>query len=102
MNYIFHPDAKNELKSSARYYENLQHGLGQHFLDEIQKTILLILEYPKAWPVLSKRTRRCLVNKFPFCIIYQKIDDNIIRIISVKHINREPGYCGNRLDDDQI
>ena len=96
MIFTFHPLAKIELNDAAVYYDYQQKGLGLDFIEEIYATIKRILQFPKAWSKLSKNTFRCLVNRYPYGIIYQ-IKKNEIRIIAIMHLNRKPGYWQRRI-----
>jgi len=44
---------------------------------------------------LSKHTRRCLVHRFPYGVIYQ-VTGEVILIIAVMQLNRKPGYWRGR------
>ncbi|GBD89284.1 plasmid stabilization system protein [bacterium BMS3Abin03] len=96
MKYSFHPAAKQELFNTIEYYESCRNGLGIEFLIEFQKVIQRILHFPNAWGRLSKNTRRCLTNRFPYGIIYQILKNEII-IIAVMQLNRKPKYWKNRI-----
>jgi hypothetical protein len=50
--------AERELKEAAEYYESESSGLGAAFLNEIQRCIQAILDYPEAAPVLLGPVRR--------------------------------------------
>ncbi len=63
--------AKIELDQSFEYYESQKLKLGESFLQEVRQGVKRIKNQPTAWSRISKRTRRCLLNKFPFGIIYQ-------------------------------
>jgi len=69
--YSFHPEARNELNQAVDYYEEQEAKLGLEFLEEVYSTILRIIEFPKAFPKQSRRTRKCLTNRFPFAVIYR-------------------------------
>ena len=97
MNFIFHPDAKEEFKQAIAYYEDCQAGLGSEFLEEVYSTIQRILKFPNAWSMLSVNSRRCLTNRFPYGIIYQIINDTCIRIISIMQLNKKPDYWRKRI-----
>ncbi len=97
MNFIFHPDAKNELELAIAYYENCQTGLGYKFAEEVYSTIQRILKFPMAWTTLSNRSRRCITNRFPYGIIYQILNKNCIRIISIMQLNKKPDYWHKRI-----
>jgi len=48
------------------------------FSKEIFSTIQRILHFPLAWSKFSDNTRRCLANRFPYGVIYQIIEEEII------------------------
>jgi len=95
MTYSFHPDAELELYSSIDYYESCKKDLGLEFAQEIHKTIKRILEYPNAWQKLDGDIRRCLVNRFPFAIIYYQKDREII-ILAIMELHQKPNYWHGR------
>jgi hypothetical protein len=95
LNYSFHPDAEKELNEAISYYNECQNSLGLEFAKEVYLTIRNILSFTHAWASLSANTRRCLTNRFPYGVIYQITDEEVF-IVSVMHLNREPGYWKNR------
>jgi plasmid stabilization system protein ParE len=96
MNYAFGPEAKAELNEAVDYYNGCQPELGLDFAREVYATIQNIVAYPEAWTPLSKRTRRCLVHRFPYGVIYQ-ITGGAILIIAIMQLNRRPGYGKGRV-----
>jgi plasmid stabilization system protein ParE len=96
MKYSFHPLARKELNEAIDYYNKCQDNLGFEFAIEVYTAIQLILQFPKAWSSLSKNTRRCLTNRFPYGIIYQEEKEEII-IIAIMQLNREPKYWHGRI-----
>jgi plasmid stabilization system protein ParE len=95
MKFSFHPLANEELDKAVEYYEECQPGLGLEFAEEIYAAIARISEHPCAWLPMSKRTRRCLANRFPYGVIYQ-VKSKMIRIIAVANLHRRPGYWKDR------
>lgn len=95
MKYSFHPAAEEELNEAIDYYNECQDDLGLAFAKEVSKSIKNILSYPQAWPSLSKNTRRCLIKRFPYGIIYQISCDEIY-IIAIMQLNRKPTYWEGR------
>ena len=55
-----------------------------------------IRKYPRAWSKVSKNTRRCLVSRFPYGVMY-KVRSDALLILAVAHLNRRPGYWHGRL-----
>ncbi|MEW6684858.1 MAG: type II toxin-antitoxin system RelE/ParE family toxin [Candidatus Edwardsbacteria bacterium] len=96
MKYSFHPEAKKEFLEEINYYEECQAGLGLEFAKEIYSTIQRIIHFPTAWAKLSKNTRSCLTNRFPFGVIYQVVEEEIL-IIGIMQLNREPDYWKKRI-----
>jgi plasmid stabilization system protein ParE len=99
MKFSFHPDAKEELDGAVEYYEQCQAGLGLEFAEEAYAAIARIIQYPVAWSSLSQNSRRCLISRFPYGIIYQ-IKSHTVRIVAVAHLSRRPGYWKERLGQD--
>jgi len=81
--------AEQEFSDAVSHYNNESPGLGFEFAIEVNATIERIKNNPNAWTLLSRRTRRCLTNRFPFGIIYEGRDDEIL-IVSVMHLHRHP------------
>ncbi len=70
MRFYFHPKAEVEFDKAVEYYEHCQSGLGLEFAEEVYASIARIIKYPAAWSELSKNSRRCLINRFPYGVIY--------------------------------
>jgi hypothetical protein len=98
MNFSFHPAARAELIESVAYYQQVRQGLGLEFSREIIRTINRVIMNPFAWSSLSENTRRCLVTRFPFGVIY-RVFENKILIVAVTQLNRRPGYWEERVND---
>ena len=95
MNVRFNPEAVSELNAAVDYYEENEAGLGIEFVMEIQKGIEMILKYPDSWQQISFSSRRYLVKRFPFGIIYLCYDGTLY-IVAIMNLNREPNYWKKR------
>jgi hypothetical protein len=91
MNFKFHPSAKSEFEDTVSYYEKCRTGLGVEFSEEVYTTITRIIAYPNAWSKLSENSRRCLMNRFPYGIIYQ-VKASEVWIIAIAELHRRPDY----------
>jgi len=74
--------AEAELFDAVAYYNGESEGLGYEFAAEARRTIARIIEHPNAWAPISKHTRRCRLNRFPYGILYQLRPDTILIVRS--------------------
>jgi plasmid stabilization system protein ParE len=88
--------ARDELREAVRYYESQRRGLGTEFRDEVRAAVERVRSFPSAWHPLSERTRRCLLHRFPYGLIYQVRDDEII-VVAIAHLHRDPARWQDRL-----
>ena len=96
MTVTFVAAAKAELREAVSYLNAQSEGLGFDFAVEVKRTLERISEFPDAWQPLSKRTRRCRTRRFPYGVVYQLRDD-VILVIGVMHLHREPESWRDRL-----
>ncbi len=88
--------AENDLTESISYYNQQQKNLGYEFLDETKRTLLRILDFPNAWPKLSRNTRRIQVNRFPYGIVYHNRPGKIL-VVAVMNLYSEPNSWKERI-----
>jgi plasmid stabilization system protein ParE len=98
--YRFLTPALLEVEAASRFYESNRSGLGREFLDEIDATVQRILANPEAWQVLEDGIRRCRLKRFPYGIIYTRIENGTVLIVSVMHLHRRPSSWRKNLDPD--
>jgi plasmid stabilization system protein ParE len=95
MNIRFLPVAEQELDDAFCWYEEQAVGLGDVFLNEINKSLQLVATYPKVQTTVHNGIRRCLVNRFPYGIFYGIKNDSAV-IVAVAHLKRQPKYWSQR------
>lgn len=88
--------AQVELDKAVEYYNSESPGLGDQFLLQVLSTLELIRQYPEGWHPFTHNTRRCQTQRFPYGIIYQILESEIL-IVAVAHLHREPEYWRNRI-----
>ena len=96
MKATFHPEALDELIEAMAYYQNKRKGLGDEFYEEVDTTIKKIEEHPERWPVLLAPIQRCRTDRFPYKLVYQVLEGEIL-IVALMHDSREPGYWLHRI-----
>ena len=91
----FHSEARKEFFEASEYYEEQVVGLGDHFINEIEKVLNVIEQQPSSGIKITNTERRFLVSRFPYGIIYS-VEDDLIIIYAVMNLRRKPGYWKTR------
>ena len=92
----FHSEARKEFFEAADYYEEQVVGLGDVFIDEVEKVLDLIEQQPESGTRITDSERRFLVSRFPYGVIYSVEGDQIL-IFAVMALRRKPGYWKSRI-----
>ena len=93
---FFHELAEKELNEAASYYETQSSGLGGAFLDEVERTVGLIVQYPEAGPLVNPVVRKRQVRRFPYAVFYS-IEPKEIWILAIANQHRRPFYWRGRV-----
>ena len=89
--------AQIELDDSIDYYNSESAGLGDEFLVEVLNAMERIKHFPQAWHPFTDVTRRCQLRRFPYGIIYQILDAEIL-VIAIANLHRNPDYWKDRIE----
>ncbi len=91
-----HPEAVAEGQAAAHWYRERSGSAALAFLAELDRAIEKIAEGPEIWPPYIAGTRRFLLQRFPFSVVYRPIS-NRIEVVAIAHGRRKPGYWKGRL-----
>ena len=83
------PIAKANLLESALWYESRQIGLGKKFTQKVESYLLRIQNNPLHYPLKKGNLREVYIQKFPYVIIYEVIDSEIV-VFSVFNTHQNP------------
>lgn len=89
-------EALEEAEAAARWYADRSLTAVAGFSSEIDAAEEAIAEFPDAWPSFENGTRRYLLRRYPFSIVY-RIESRRILIVAVAHAHRRPGYWKSRV-----
>jgi plasmid stabilization system protein ParE len=92
----FHPEASTDFREAIAWYRSRSPALGTEFRVQVSENIRRIEGSPQRWPKYLYGTRRFVLDRFPFSVIYLD-DPDAITIIAVAHNKRRPGYWKSRL-----
>ena len=95
---FFYPQAGEELDKVIGFYEDREPGLGLDLEREVLQGLFQIQNSPDRWPRHKQGTRKYLLHRFPFHLIYLHLPD-ALWIVAVAHCSRKPGYWKDRLKD---
>lgn len=91
----FDPAACRELEEAADFYDFERPGLGAEFLAAVQEALRELTDFPESYPVLLGKTRKLVVGRFPYSIMYWLDGDDIV-VSAIAHQSRRPGYWRDR------
>jgi toxin ParE1/3/4 len=92
----FQPEAREELREAALFYNRQQKGLGQESRQEVARAIEHIRALPEACQALGDGFRRHRLDRFPYGVL-DKLWNNQVIIVAVAHASRDPGYWRDRV-----
>jgi plasmid stabilization system protein ParE len=92
----FHPEAIAEARAAAQWYRVRNESAADAFLSEPDRAVEEISQNPQTWPLYAAGTRRFLLKRFPFSVIYRELSGHI-EVVAVAHGRRKPGYWKTRL-----
>jgi len=91
MQLLIRPEARKDLSDASAWYAKQGSGLGLTFLAAVRQQLLQITARPEAFPPFHRQTRRSLIKRFPYGIIYLvQHDQERIIVLAVLHCGRDP------------
>lgn len=87
----FLPEADDEFREAARYYEREAAGVGVAFVVAVHRATDEVAQAPLAAPVIRSDIRRKVLRNFPYSLFYV-VESDTVMILSVAHQRRRPNY----------
>jgi plasmid stabilization system protein ParE len=88
--------ARLELESAFDWYLERSPEAAEAFLHEVDRAVAVIAAAPRVWPRFDAATRRYVLQRFPYSIVYREIATGII-VVAIAHHKRRPRYWYRRL-----
>jgi toxin ParE1/3/4 len=89
------PEAEEELRAAAEFYEAEQAGLGKALIQEVRRACRFIAEQPSAARIERNDIRVRTIARFPYRIYYRARPEEIL-VVAIGHRRRQPGYWRER------
>ena len=87
--------ARLEFLAEVVYYNEAQPGLGERFTAAVEEAAARAVAFPLSRAPSNAKTRRMIVQGFPFTLVYRPEPDEIV-IFAVAHHARRPFYWQSR------
>ncbi len=95
----FHPLAVKELSDAALFYEGKARGLGDDFVNEVQRLLEVLQTHPELGRSAPGAVRTVSTRRFPYTIIYRASGDRLF-LLAIAHQRRRPRYWRSRESTD--
>jgi plasmid stabilization system protein ParE len=85
------PSAEKEMDEAFDWYEEHQDGLGERFINSVERQIKRIVANPEHYQLKKRKYRESNVEVFPYIVVfkYYPIKSEIL-VVSVFHTSRKP------------
>lgn len=92
-----HPEAVAEARSARLWYASASRDvkMSHAFMFELDHALKQIAGAPDRWPAFVHCTRRYLLRRFPYAVVY-RVNDKAVEVLAVAHTRRRPGYWKGR------
>jgi plasmid stabilization system protein ParE len=88
---IYDVEARVDVLEIVEFYERSDGPhLADRFISELEKFMKYVAERPESFAEIRSGLRRANLNTFPHHIIFQVVDTETIKILTVKHRRRHP------------
>jgi hypothetical protein len=72
-----HPEAIAEARAAREWYGTRNAELAEAFMAELDWAVERIEEAPRQWPLYLADTRRYLLRRFPFFVVFREAEDRV-------------------------
>jgi len=94
-----HPEAIAEARGAREWYAERSPLTAGAFMAELDLSIGQISGSPDRWATYLHGTRRYLLNRFPYFVVYRVAGDKL-QVVALAHGKRRPGYWRHRMKTD--
>ena len=93
---IFHRLAIRKYRSARNWYREQSVEVAERFAVAIDQAVNRIVARTEMLPALARSYRYVRVSRFPYILIFRRVDDDIVMVVAVAHTSRRPGYWRRR------
>lgn len=86
---LVRPAAADDIEDAFLWFEAQRAQLGAEFRAELKSTLERIANNPDLSQVVHRNTRRALLRRFPYGVLYRVYPEAIV-VVAVMHGRRDP------------
>ena len=88
-------EAEQEIDAAAGYYAHEAPGVVGRFFDEVDGALERLSARPLAYAAVDRRFRGCVMNRFPYTVIYEGGEAEVVGY-AFAHQSQRAGYWRGR------
>ena len=92
-----HDEAGAEYDAAFDWYLERSLDAARKFDAEVNRAFGEIAQSPLRWTHGLHHTRRFLLRKFPFVLVYRERTPGEVEVLALAHTSRKPGYWKERV-----
>ena len=92
---LFTQAARADLVGAMRWYDAHAPHVVPQFREALRAALIRIAENPKQFPAAIKSTRRALLRRFPYSLVFRETHD-VVYVVAVFHTSRDPSIWKGR------
>jgi plasmid stabilization system protein ParE len=93
---LIRPEAEEEVREAASWYEAQERGLGRDFLRAFRASTASLRRNPHQYQVVLEQVRRVLLHRFPYSVFYEVHEPTVV-ILACLHEARDPDEWRERV-----
>lgn len=97
MKVVYRDAAIRDYVDAIDWYEGRQPGLGQKFRRAVRKAESRLAAFPHSAPLVEGDFRGCLVQTFPYQMVY-RVEGDVIRVYALFHCALDPDQLRAQLE----
>lgn len=86
---VIKPLAEKDIAETYTWYNQEQVGLGDTFLDQLERSLEFLKKNPAQYQIRYKDVRMVKLNSFPICLHYT-IEENTVFVHAAFSTSRDP------------
>lgn len=90
--------AREDVARALAHYRDVASGLDRRFLDAIEATLSRLARFPESGSPDRTGTRRARVRGFSFCVVYRRVDDQVV-VFAIAHLARSEAWWSDRIHE---